>query len=556
MAKTSAVRVGLGCPIARIGFAASVFKLILIPASPSTDFEVHRWWAALTYSRPLAEWYTDETSIWTLDYPPLFAYFQFLLAHTAAFMQPGVLEDRLRSEDFAAVLRFMRLSVIATDGFLTYAVYRVIRGVGSLESTILEACGGQADGVKRKEIAMLSSILLLCSPGLHLVDNIHFQFNGLVISFLLLALALFMEERLFTGAFVFTVAVNFKHTLLPAAPPIGIYILSRLYVKAHNCAWSSLFLDAFGILLSIASGLAMTWFPLYRAGGSTALRVCFSRLFPFGRGLLHAYWAPNFWALYAFVDRLSAMLGCTLRQPDASASSGLIGSCKPFVCLPNVTPGICVSLVLASVCPALLYYTRVCTGDRMAKGEELLFARSALLLPRVVSFCLLSAFVFGWHVHEKMVLLAIVPLACVACIPRGYSTGKNSLGYLPLALAGQFALHPLITTTGESMYKVFHFSAYTLLSVLVLGRDYQAESADSRRGVTPSDAHVVHLLVIAFAAMEVYAGVFHVHTIIFGIRTLEFLPLLLISTISAAGILIGYVCLGYVLTNRSITVSV
>ena len=287
----------------------SLLKTLFLPAYRSTDFEVHRNWLAITYSLPLSEWYTDDTSQWTLDYPPFFAWWEWLLSQIAVLVDPGmVVVSNLNYASYATIV-FQRLSVIVGDLVLAF-------GVKTCHSAAVKIHPGVAQGQMQ--------ILILANAGLVMVDHIHFQYNGFLFGFLLHSMGCIMQGHFISGAFWFAVLLNLKHIYLYCAPVYFIYLLRHFCLAPETSLWTSL-LRLISLAVTVISVFAASFGPFIYKG---RLINVLQRLFPFKRGLCHAYWAPNAWALYNSADKVLSVIGKKTELFDLSKDR----SSFPYFC--------------------------------------------------------------------------------------------------------------------------------------------------------------------------------------------------------------------------------
>ena len=84
---------------------------------------MHRYWLALTHSLPLKEWYYESRLVHTLDYPPFFAYFEWLISQVVVGIDSDIVD--MNKEIFSMrIIMLHRASVIVTDLLMVYACYR------------------------------------------------------------------------------------------------------------------------------------------------------------------------------------------------------------------------------------------------------------------------------------------------------------------------------------------------------------------------------------------------------------------------------------------------
>lgn len=171
------------------------------------------------------------------------------------------------------------------------------------------------------------------------------------------------------------------------------------------------------------------------------------RMFPFGRGLCHAYWAPNFWVFYIMLDKLLAFLlrrlGFNILRPAASFTGGLVGDSSPFAILPQITPLVTFMMVLLALSPCLI---KAWTNPQPRK------------ILRWIAYAYTCGFLFGWHVHEKALLHLVIPLAIVAL-----DSIDDARHYFLLSTVSCYSLFPLLFEAQEYPIKVTLLLLHCLL---------------------------------------------------------------------------------------------
>ncbi|KAF3840501.1 hypothetical protein F7725_006363 [Dissostichus mawsoni] len=145
------------------------------------------------FSLQMSVYQRINSSEWTLDYPPLFAWFELALSQGARLLHPPMLLlSNLNYSSPEAVL-YQRLTVICTDLLFLYAVRECCRCVQEQK--------GSRDVLNRPSFVLAS---------------LHLQ-----------------------GALLFAVLLNLKHIFLYVAPAYGVYLLRSYCFTQDNSGASA-----------------------------------------------------------------------------------------------------------------------------------------------------------------------------------------------------------------------------------------------------------------------------------------------------------------------------
>lgn len=516
--------------LTRVWVLSLPLKVLLFTAYHSTDFEVHRNWMAITHQLPLVQWYTDKTSQWTLDYPPFFAYFEFVLSYLVPPLvkADGCLDLVPLGNYLLPTVYFQRASVVVSELVLVFALQWYV------DSTTMLA---------QKARARTIACSLLLSPGLFIIDHMHFQYNGMMYGILVVMINAARLRRHVVCAVAFSVLLCFKHIYLYLAPAVFIFLLRAYTLNmaydtkfgfCHNAMRLVKWRHMAHLAVVVLGIFSLAFAPFVYHGLVPQL---LERLFPFSRGLTHAYWAPNFWAVYSFMDRcliqvykqiplarvpLQKMLhfnpaSLAVSQLVSLSTRGLVGDVE-FLILPTITPKLTFLLTLFYQAMALIPLFIQPNFERFVGA---------------LTLCGYASFLFGWHVHEKAILLVIFPCLFLVTHDRRLLSSFNLL-----AACGHVSLFPLIFTCEEWLVKVLYTFLWHLMFYFLFGKAVRLPTHSASHHHFSLWDRVSSLYILGLIPVTLFVSLLDLfdHRFEF-LKRLEFLKIMIVSVYCAVGVI-------------------
>jgi hypothetical protein len=421
------------------------------------DFEAQRHWVEVTSGLPLRDWYVDgpqnNLTYWGLDYPPLTAYHAYMVGWLArqrlndAHWRLSFGVEVSHGAEGSSTVEFMKESLLWTDITVyfsgAFVVAVLFAGLLETSSTRLEVLDSVASDQsearvqalgrrKRWRVLPMTFMVLLCAPcALLYTDYAHFQYNCASLGFFLWVVyfaARDIHETSVRGReaplswtlksiVALVLSVAFKQMSLYFCLGCGVWY----FAKCIRCGYADSTGSALvfskvsfvkAVVLCAATGvgsLIAVTAPFIVTG---TLPNVVQRVFPVGRGLFEDKLA-NFWCCTSIVFKPQRFLETVVLPSfiDAAPRGVYAGLSKQIMAL------VCVAAIVVTSLPSLRAVISAARPIRAAKKDDhevfemgrgdgeirlegflwMLFATS------------LSFYLFGYQVHEKSILLPLMP---------------------------------------------------------------------------------------------------------------------------------------------------
>ncbi|KAI2623575.1 glycosyltransferase family 57 protein [Hypomontagnella submonticulosa] len=409
------------------------------------DYEAQRHWMEITTHLPISQWYFHDLQWWGLDYPPLTAYHSWLLGKVGSSIDPSWFAlYTSRGLDDPTLKVFMRATVIVSE-YLIYIpaavvfVRRYSRLFGVAQWT-----------------ASVALVAILMQPATILIDHVHFQYNTVMLGFVLASMSSMVAGRYMWASIFFVSALGFKQMALYYAPVVFAFLLGSCTFPRINIGRlmgiAAVTLASFAVLiLPIILGtlydtsrgidsrpdldgprppLPLFKFltpyldteAMYYPIVEQMVQIV-HRVFPFARGLFEDKVA-NFWCAANVVIKLRNYPTELLQRVSLLAT------------LASITPP----------CAIIFFKPR----------KE--------LLPYAFAATAWGFFLFSYQVHEKSALLPLLPMTVLLAGKQGL--GKEIRSWVGFGnLVGVWTMYPLLQRVDLRM----PYAVLTLLWSYLLG---------------------------------------------------------------------------------------